>query len=225
MAPEQFELPPSEIDIRADIHAVGVMLYEAVTGRRPYEIPRHLYFDAARIVREATPTPLERCDSTVPRDFSAIVAKAMAKDRTKRYATMAELADDLRAFVAGRAVRARPESAGERVVRWVRRNPAWTTAIAVTSLVLLASTLFTAISWKRASHQLMLASLERAATSSRELNMQDAAARIDELRDAARGQIPEFIFGMLAAPFDGAVRQYAEQNHGHRMAGTLSWTW
>ncbi len=222
MAPEQFELPPSEIDIRADIHAVGVMLYEAVTGRRPYEIPRHLYFDAARIVREATPTPLERCDSTVPRDFSAIVAKAMAKDRTKRYATMAELADDLRAFVAGRAVRARPESAGERVVRWVRRNPAWTTAIAVTSLVLLASTLFTAISWKRASHQLMLASLERAATSSRELNMQDAAARIDELRDAARGQIPEFIFGMLAAPFDGAVRQYAEQNHGHRMAGTLS---
>ena len=222
MAPEQFALTPAEIDTRVDVHAVGVMLYEAVSGRRPYEIPRHLYFDAARVFRDTTPTPLERIDSNVPRDFSAIVAKAMAKDRSQRYATMAELADDLRAFVAGRAVRARPESQGERAVRWVRRNPAWATAFVATSLVLLASTIFSAISWKRASHQLMLASLARAATSSRELHEKELAARLDEVRDASRGQVPEFIYGMLTAPFDGAVRNYARSNQGHRMAGRLS---
>ena len=55
MAPEQFELLPTEIDTRIDIHALGVILYESLAGRRPYDIPRHLYFDAAHIIRSVDP--------------------------------------------------------------------------------------------------------------------------------------------------------------------------
>jgi len=222
MAPEQFELAPSDIDVRVDIHALGAILYQSLTGRRPYDIPRHLTYDAARIMRETTPVSVDRIDATIPRDLAAIVMRAMAKDREKRYRSMTELADDLRAFVDGHAVRARPESRLERAARWVQRNPAWTTAIAVTTVALVASSIITTVSWRRSEQQLMLASLARAAAASSELEVVEAKARIAEARAVADGRIPSFVFGILEAPFDGALREYAGSEQGHRMAGTLS---
>ena len=139
MAPEQFELAPLEVDTRIDIHALGVILYESLTGRRPYDIPRHLYFDAAQIMRSVNPAMPHLVDATIPRDLSAIAMKAMAKDRDRRYASMSEFADDLRAFAASRSVRARPESGIERVLRAARNNPAWTTAAVISAAALITA--------------------------------------------------------------------------------------
>ena len=139
MAPEQFELAPLEVDTRIDIHALGVILYESLTGRRPYDIPRHLYFDAAQIMRSVNPAMPHLVDATIPRDLSAIAMKAMAKDRDRRYASMSEFADDLRAFAASRSVRARPESGFERVLRAARNNPAWTTAAVISTAALITA--------------------------------------------------------------------------------------
>ena len=143
MAPEQFELAPSELDIRIDVHALGVILYEALTGRRAYDIQRHQYFDARRILRDTEPARADLVDSRVPRDLASIVAKAMAKDRARRYDSMTELRDDLVAFLDGRSVRAQPEDAIQRFTRTVRRNPAWFTAGALVFAVLLAATVVT----------------------------------------------------------------------------------
>ena len=140
MAPEQFELPPNEVDARVDIHALGVVLYESLVGRRPYEIPRHLYFDAAQIMRLSNPANPHLIDSNIPRDLAAIVMKAMAKDRDRRYLSATALADDLRAFVDDRSVRARAESSPERLIRSMRRNPAWTTTLVVSLLALATAT-------------------------------------------------------------------------------------
>lgn len=222
MAPEQFELAPADIDVRVDVHALGTILYESLTGRRPYEIPRHRAYDAARIMRETNPVSVDRIDATIPRDLAAIVAKATAYKRERRYATVAELAEDLRAFVDGRAVRARPERGDERALRWVRRNPVSTAAIVITTIALIAATTFSALQWRGARHQLMLASLARAATASSELDLGGAGARIAEAREVSNGRVPAFIFGIIEAPFDGALREYAASDQGHRMAGTLS---
>jgi hypothetical protein len=222
MAPEQFDLPSSEIDTRVDVHAIGTMLYEALSGRRAYDIPRHQYYDAARIIRSTEPVALDRIDRTVPRDLSAIVARAMAKDREKRYASMSELAEDLRAFIDGRAVRARPESRPERAVRWVRRNPAWATAVTVTSVALVAATVVSTISWRKASHQLLLASLARAATASSQLDLRETLLRMEDVRSIVGEGAPPFLAGFIEAPFDGAVFEHQRPPEGHLMAGAIS---
>ena len=222
MAPEQFELASSELDARVDVHALGTILYESLTGRRPYAISRQLAYDAARIMRESTPVSVDRIDAAIPRDLAAIVAKATARERERRYATAAEFAEDLRAFVDGRAVRARPESTHERALRWMRRNPTSTAAIVVTTIALVAATVFSAVQWQPSRHQLMLASLARAATASSELDLGGAVARIAEAREVADGKIPPFVFGMLEAPFDTAMQAYDAAAKGHRLAGALS---
>jgi WD40 repeat protein len=223
MAPEQFELPSAEVDTRVDIHALGTILYEALSGRRAYDIPRHLYFDAARIIRATEPVALDRIDRNIPRDLAAIVAKAMAKDREKRYTTMAEFADDLRAFLDGRAVRARPESRSERAVRWIRRNPAWAMAISMTTVALIAAVIFTTVSWQRASHQLMLASLARAATASNGLDSYTTRERLKEVREVAGTRIPPFVYGLLESPFDSNTLVHGPiVGQSHIYSGALS---
>jgi WD40 repeat protein len=223
MAPEQFELPSAEVDTRVDIHALGTILYEALAGRRAYEIPRHLYFDAARIIRATEPVALDRIDRNIPRDLAAIVAKAIAKDRDKRYATMAEFADDLRAFLDGRAVRARPESRGERAIRWIRQNPAWAMAISMTTIALVTAVIFTTVSWRRASHQLMLASLARAATASGSLDSYTTRERLKEVREVADERIPSFVYGLLESPFDSnTLVNGPNVGQSHIYSGALS---
>jgi serine/threonine protein kinase len=161
MAPEQFELPPSEIDTRIDIHALGVILYEAIVGRRPYEIPRHLYFDAASVIRSTDPPAPHLADSTIPRDLSAVIMKAMAKDRTRRYETMNALADDLRAFAEGRSVRARPESGPERFLRLIRRNPVPAAAAVITTSALVVASSLSFGFWRTARTERDIARAER----------------------------------------------------------------
>ena len=218
MAPEQFELAPSEIDTRIDIHALGVILYESLAGRRPYDIPRHLYFDAAHIIRSVNPAAPHLVDSTVPRDLSAIAMKAMAKDRERRYASMSEFADDLRAFADGRSVRARAESAPERLLRAARRNPAWTTAIVVTTVALVAATAvsFTALQRARADRdraRLELATID----AERGLIPNDGMAPLD-----FSTVDPPLVGGMIRRSFDDSVHPAQRVLVGNCMAGAIS---
>ena len=218
MAPEQFELAPGEIDTRIDIHALGVMLYEAVVGRRPYDIPRHLYFDAAQIMRDSVAAPPHLADATISSDLSAIISKAMAKDRERRYASMSEFADDLRAYVDGASVRARPESGVERLVRAVRRNPAWSTAIAVTFATLAASTFITQRSYRESERQRIRSRTELATIESeRGLIPISGPVPLDlSVID------PPLVAGMLRREIDDTSRPAIDVLAGNLMAGALS---
>ena len=134
MSPEQI-LHPSRVDERSDIYSLGLTLYEALTGLLPFGSDRGDL--VARILNE-DPRPLRSLNPRIPRDLEIIVLKTLSKDPSGRYATAVEFGDDLRRFLEGRAIHARPISYTERLVRWVRRNP----AIAATSasLVLALST-------------------------------------------------------------------------------------
>jgi serine/threonine protein kinase/WD40 repeat protein len=132
MAPERFN---GQADPRSDLYGLGVTLYELLTLRPAFaEADRNRLL--GRVVHEEPPRP-RRLNPEVPRDLETIVLKAIAKEPKQRYASAAELAEDLRRFLADRPVKARRASPVERLWRWARRNPALATALGVVAILLL----------------------------------------------------------------------------------------
>jgi hypothetical protein len=121
MAPEQAAGDHATVDWRSDIYALGVVLYEVLTGQRPFLGSRS---QVVHQVINAEPRRPRALEPLVPRDLETICLKAMAKERERRYATAAELAADLRRFLRCEPIRARAVSDLERFWRWGRRNPA-----------------------------------------------------------------------------------------------------
>lgn len=118
MSPEQFTADPSQIDMRTDVYALGVILYELLTGQLPYDIRRTPIFEAADVVRRKNPLPPSRLNPDIGPDIEEIAGTCLQKDRAKRYATAAELADELdECLQHGRGLRPQPSaSRGRR--RW-----------------------------------------------------------------------------------------------------------
>ena len=137
MAPERFDAAAAVADSRADVYALGLVLFELLAGRPPYSTKGCSAAEAARVVASAEIPRLRRVDSTVPAPLEAIVAKAIARDRDARYGTASELADDLRRFLADEAVVAAPDSAVHAIGRLVRRHriPAAFALIAAIAIV------------------------------------------------------------------------------------------
>jgi WD40 repeat protein/serine/threonine protein kinase len=119
MAPERFA---GRGDVRSDLYAVGLTLYELLTLRPafPETDPNKLL---QQVMHDAPPPP-RKLNLHVPRDLETVVLKATARVPDQRYQTPAELAEDLRRFIDFRPVQARRISVVEKLWRWCRRNPA-----------------------------------------------------------------------------------------------------
>ncbi len=119
MAPEQILGEP--LDARADVHALGVSLYECITGRRPFEgrSAESLFRAVLATERPSLGTSL----SLGGDDLVAVLETALAREPARRYESAAALADDLRALAAGRRVGVRRATPSERVVRWIAGHP------------------------------------------------------------------------------------------------------
>jgi len=122
MAPEQLSGGGKQIGPGADVYALGVVLYEVLVGRPPFQGPS--FVDVLDQIRSADPVPVHRLRRDVPRDLETICLKCLAKSAAQRYATADELRDDLQRFLDGRPILARPPGRLEIAVKWIRRQPA-----------------------------------------------------------------------------------------------------
>ena len=122
MCPEQFDGAPEELDVRADVYALGVVLYELLVGRLPYDVAKRPVYAVARMVKEAEPTPIAKVNPKLHWDLDTIVMKCLEKDRGRRYSSAAELEADLGRYLSGEPITASPPRLVDSIVRLARRH-------------------------------------------------------------------------------------------------------
>jgi len=125
MSPEQARGDVEAIDVRSDVYALGVILYELLAGYRPYQVERASLVDAVRVICEEPPRPLNegRAGTTrLDRDIETIILKALEKEADRRYSSAAALAEDVGRYLASQPIVARPPSTLYQVHKLVQRH-------------------------------------------------------------------------------------------------------
>lgn len=140
MSPEQVSQDSEGLDTRSDVYALGVVLYEMLSGRPPYRIEAGKVYEAARIIRETEPEPLGSEDRALRGDVQTIVSKALAKERDRRYQSVGELAADIRRYLRSEPIEARPPSVVYQIRKLAGRHRLAAGAAAIVVLVTLAAT-------------------------------------------------------------------------------------
>jgi tetratricopeptide (TPR) repeat protein len=121
MAPEQVRGDAQQIGVASDIYALGAMLYKLLTNRAPFEAGEQN--EIARRIEQESPNLIREQRTDVPRDLDAICMKCLAKRPEDRYASTSALAEDLKKFLRGVPVAARPIGLGKRFARACQRRP------------------------------------------------------------------------------------------------------
>jgi serine/threonine protein kinase/predicted Zn-dependent protease len=161
MSPEQVAPKRVAVTRRADVYALGVTLYEILTGRRPFEHPTaHVVM---HLIATTEPPRPRKLDPGIPKALELICMKAIEKDAERRYATALEFAEDLERYLKDEPILAQPPSTATRVLRFVRRRKI---PIVAGVLLFLAATVIIAL-------------LQRDRAKQADLNERDARAKLE----------------------------------------------
>jgi WD40 repeat protein/tRNA A-37 threonylcarbamoyl transferase component Bud32 len=199
MAPEQAAGKRALVGPPTDIYALGVMLYQLLTGQLPFQ--RDSTLELLRAVTSDEPPLPRRLQPRVPRDLEAITLHCLEKEPGRRYSTALALAEDLRRFQEGKQVVARPVGAVSRFVRACQRRPLITLLLALLTVSLFGG--LAGVTWKwleaneqrdlantekqTALHQAYRASMAAAGAALQSHDVDDAARNLDLAPEALRG--------------------------------------
>lgn len=146
MSPEQVAADPQNLDIRTDIYSLGLVLYELVCEKLPYDLKGTSIFDAIKIIREQSPARPAVNAQALPKDLEIIILKALEKDPVRRYQSAGELGSEIRRYLTGEAISARPPTASYLLRVFARRHRTAFVSTAAILVVLAAATVFS--SWQ-----------------------------------------------------------------------------
>jgi eukaryotic-like serine/threonine-protein kinase len=190
----------------ADIYSLGAILYEMLTGRPPFRAQTSL--ETVLQVLHDDPVPPSRLQPKLPRDLETICLTCLHKEPSRRYPDAPSLADDLRRFLDGEPVQARPISAGERLWKWARRRPA-AAGLAVGGVLALALGFAgVALLWRMAEARATLETrAHREASARADLERKAKEAEANALREAERQNVGLLVDRNLALCERGMVNQ------------------
>ena len=110
MSPEQAAGRPGEVDLRSDVYALGVVLYELLCEHLPYDLDNTL-IDNLGSIQTAEPKPMAACGRRFSNEVETIILKAISKEKTRRYPTAGAFGEDISRFLSGDAIEAKRDSA------------------------------------------------------------------------------------------------------------------
>jgi formylglycine-generating enzyme required for sulfatase activity len=230
MSPEQIEGDTESLDVRSDVYAIGLVLYEMLCGRLPYDLDGLPLSVVARTICENPPIPPRTLRPDVPRELSWIALRALEKDPKRRYESASELADDIRRFLANEPVLAGPPSTVYRMRKFVRRHAVIVTAATLALAALLIGTLGLGIGMRQAVQAGNLATrkAEDVLSLSAIQELKELTERADDLWPALPAEVPAYerwladakvlLDGRAADPERGIQRHPSLKDHEAKLA-------
>jgi tetratricopeptide (TPR) repeat protein/tRNA A-37 threonylcarbamoyl transferase component Bud32 len=180
MSPEQCEADPLDIDTRSDVYSLGIVLYELLCGRLPYDLHQVPVFEATRVIRNQVPPRPSKVNPKLRGDLETIMLKALEKDRDRRYQSAAELNQDVRRYLGGNAITAHPASSIYQLRVFARRNKGFLAAASVVVVVLVAGVIVSSTLYFRGrNYQIQTYALEAKAQGAQDY-LQDVVDSIGE---------------------------------------------